>query len=265
MKLDEIKELFEKIELITTLDSIGILLPYIDDSSIDTVFNIVYRKKYEQCIEEFEGINEYDYICKILNFDLSELKRNIKLFSQKELLFIQYIIKSALTDIERNELTNKIIPILNEYKQIGTEQFLKEINEKKLEDFFNKYNVNELYTLDIILNYNNQCVKEYKQILNNILKEKEREYIADKCQNKSLYNILDKSDELTDEELNFLYQLVEYASSYLSSIQDYSYAYEQEIEDFNIDEYPIITIYKLEEMLLQKIESRKVNNKFLSL
>ena len=41
MRLDEIKELFDKLDLFPTLDSIGILLPYTNDESITTVFNTV--------------------------------------------------------------------------------------------------------------------------------------------------------------------------------------------------------------------------------
>lgn len=254
MRLEDIKELFEKLKLFPTLDSIGIILPYTDDESITTVFNLVVREKYKECTDEFEGMNEYDYICQILNFDISEFKRNIDLFSQKELMFVQSIINNALNGIEKNELTNKIITILDEYKEIGTTKF---IEENKIENFFNKFDINELYALSIILDNNcDSCVKRYKEILNKILKEKENKSEV-RYQDYSLFDLLNKIDDLNNEELSLLHELVENSSLYLSSIQDYSYAYENIIEDFNINEYPVMAIYKLEEKLSEKIESMK--------
>lgn len=255
MSLDEIKKLFEKIQLFSTLDSIGILLSYTNDESITTVFNTVFRKKCEHCSDGFEGINEYDYICQILNFDISELNKNMDKFSQKEFLFIRNIINNALINIEANSLTNRIIPILNEYKDIGTDKY---IEEKKIENFFNKYDINELYLFDIILSYNCEPdTQKYKEILDKVRKAKEKKAGVNICPDSSLFNLLNKNNRLNDDELSFLYELVENASSYLSSVQDYSYVYEQMIEDFNINEYPVISIYKLEESLLKELENRK--------
>ena len=48
MVLEEIEELFEKLELYPTLDSIGIILKYTDEQLVTTAFNLVVRKKYEK-------------------------------------------------------------------------------------------------------------------------------------------------------------------------------------------------------------------------
>ena len=256
MNLEDIKKLFEKLQLFPTLDSIGIILPYTDDKSINTVFNLVVGEKYKKCTEELEGINEYDYICQILNFDISEFKRNVDLFSQKELIFVQSIINNALNGIDKKEFAARIIPILEEYKEIGTSKF---IEENKIENFFNQFDINELCILNIILDNNYESyTKRYKDIFNKVLKEKKSEV---RCQEYNLFDLLNKIDDLNNEELNLLYELVENASSYLSSVQDYSYAYENMIEDFNINEYPVMAIYKLEEKLSEKIESMKDKNK----
>lgn len=251
MALEEIEKLFEKLELYPTLDSIGIILKYTDEQLVTTAFNLVVRKKYEKFTDEFEGINEYDYICQILNFDISEFKRNIHLFSEKELIFIQSIINNALNGIDKKEFANRIIPILEEYKEIGTNKFVEEI---KIENFFNKFDTNELYALNIVLNNNCESyIKRYKDIFNKVLIEKEEV----RYQEYSLSNLLNKIDNLNNEEINLLYELVENASLYLSSIQEYSDIYENIIEDFDINEYPIIAIYKLEEKLSKKIENIK--------
>ena len=163
------------------------MLPYTDDKPITSVFNSVVREKYKSCTSEFEGMNEYDYICLVSNFDISEFKRNIDLFSQKELMFLQSIINNALNSIEKNELTNKIISILDEYKEIGTIRF---IEENKIENFFNKFDINELYTLNIILDNNcDPSVKKYKEVFNKVLKEKENKPEV-RSQDDSLLNLL---------------------------------------------------------------------------
>lgn len=259
MLLNEIEEFFEKLELYPTLDSIGILLPYTNDESITSVFNIVFMKKYKECSSEFEGINEYDYICQLANFDISEINKNIDKFSQKELLFIRTIISNALNEIEVNSLTNKIIPTLNEYKNIGTDKY---IEEKRIENFFKKFDINELYLFDTILSYNCEPdTTKYKEVLDKVCKEKEKRKGENLNPNPNLFDLLNKKSELNNNELNLFYELVANASSYLSSIQDYSDVYAQMIEDFNINEYPVISIYKIEESLAKEIETRKVKNK----
>ena len=162
-----------------------------------------------------------------------------------------------MNGIDKNELTNRIIQILEEYKEIGTSKF---IEETKIENFFNKFDINELYTLNIILDNNcDPSVKKYKEVFNKVLKEKENKPEV-RSQDDSLLNLLNKTDDLNNQELNLLYELVENASLYLSSVQDYSYAYKDVIEDFNINEYPIIMIYKLEEKLSEKLKNTKYKN-----
>ena len=50
---------------------------------------------------------ESEYFSSILNFDISEFKRNIDLFSQKELMFLQSIINNALNGIDKKELDKR--------------------------------------------------------------------------------------------------------------------------------------------------------------
>lgn len=172
MNLEDIKILFEKLKLFPTLDSISLILPYTNNQSMEFAFNVVYRKKCKECIDEFEGMNEYDNICLVSNFDISELKKNIDLFSRKELNFIQSIINNAINCIDEKNIVAKIIPILNEYKEIGTSKF---IEENKIKNFFNKFDINELYTLNIILDNNFEpSSKKYKSIFYEILKEKNK-------------------------------------------------------------------------------------------
>lgn len=252
MYLEEIKELFEKLELYPTLDSIGLILPYTDNQLITRAFNIVYNEKYQKCIDEFEGINEYDTICQVLNFDMSELKRKIDLFSKNELIFMQTIIDNALNKINRNEIIAKIIPALEEYKAINTSKL---IDETKIENFFNKFDLNNLYALNVILDNNHEPDSEkYKNIFNKVLKEKEKKKEA---RYYNLLDLLNKMENLNDEEFVLFYELVENASLYLASVQENLDVYNNVIEDFNIDEYPINAIYKLQEKLLEKIERKK--------
>ena len=142
-----------------------------------------------------------------------------------------------------------------------------ELTEKELKDFFNKYNLIELNAMNMIFEYVNEYdINKIIEIASIVYKEKEKECydnyeVPVKSYGFSLLNILDKNSKLNDKELNFLYQLVEDASFYLSSINDYQDGYKQAIEDFDIADYPIQIINRLETSLYNEINNRNQSNK----
>lgn len=142
-----------------------------------------------------------------------------------------------------------------------------ELTEKELKDFFNKYNLIELNAMNIIFGYVHEYdINKITEVASIVYKEKEKECydnyeVPVKPYGFSLLNILDKNSKLNDKELNFLYQLVKDASFYLSSINDYQNEYEQAIEDFDIADYPIQIINRLEASLYNEINNRNQSNK----
>ena len=103
MTKEELKKLFEKYDIFT-LDSLYILINYLDSSEIKEiypVFNSVYKEKYKQMEEEFEGINEYDDTNKLLNFDIKDIINSIDKLNKKELEFLNHITKTANSKLSR--------------------------------------------------------------------------------------------------------------------------------------------------------------------
>lgn len=140
------------------------------------------------------------------------------------------------------------------------------MNIAELENFYNKYDIFELELLKTIMSYVCEDIKLEKEVLDKVYKEKWKPYddefsVPIKQSNYGLLSILNKNDKLNDQELEFLYNLVENASFYLSSIQDYQDGYKNVIEDFDIDEYPVLKFFELETALYNDIEKRKVYKK----
>ena len=63
MNYEEFERLLKDFDVFT-LESIGILLSYIDDNKANLIFNKVFNEKYEESRDEFEGMNEYNWFSK---------------------------------------------------------------------------------------------------------------------------------------------------------------------------------------------------------
>lgn len=135
----------------------------------------------------------------------------------------------------------------------------------ELEEFFNKFNYQELSAMNLIFEYvMDQDLTKINEIKNRICEEKEIEfcnyYICSKGQvDFSLLDISNKLSILNEKELKFLYDLVEDAEFYLSSIDDYQDGYKNITEDFDIDDYPIIDMSKLENLIYNELNKRNHN------
>ena len=129
-KLQELIDLFKKFN-IDTLDSIGILLQYTKNLSRETNFAFinVYKEKALEMRNEFEGINEYDYICKVNNFNLSEIERIIDSLNNDELKYLRVLINNAYNNIDKDSIENKILEsgvnlqIIQEFVNEGIDVF----------------------------------------------------------------------------------------------------------------------------------------------
>ena len=72
MSYEELNEIISTCEL-ETLDSLNIILKNVRDydlTELVMVFNSTYRKAWSKSREEFVGMNEYDFLIKLHNFDI---------------------------------------------------------------------------------------------------------------------------------------------------------------------------------------------------
>lgn len=260
MTKEELKKLFEKYDIFT-LDSLSILLSYLDESElkeIGPVFRNVYKKKYKHIEEEFEGINEYDDKNILLNFDIQNIIDNIILLNKKELDFISHLVSTSSSKIDKTNDENyqmiyylknyqHEIAIFTEYTKYSVNTIDDSFTKKELEKFFEKYDVIELaYMEQIIENarYEYNVYRLYK-VYNKVLNSKSPYdiYTIDEYHEKQktsrISDIKKKNHLLNKKELTLLKNLIDSFSNILD------------------DEYYIKEFSILENSLIEEIDKRK--------
>ena len=258
MKKIDLINFYNKFSIVN-LDSIGILLQYNNNSKEEEIaYKKVYEKKFDEKKEEFNGINDYDYLCKIANFEIIGKEKLIK-FNNDELLFLREIIENAINKIKKDSLEGNLISILNEYIEEINKMLPEDLLDTELEKLFRKYNYNELDLIKNIL----KCVKDsdvtktnetIEIIQKEQLKKNKKDFVSpNKPFNYILLNIIRKNKKLSLRELNYLYKLFDDASFYLSSVQEYANEYNFEI---GIESDIVNSVYKLCEELYKEIENR---------
>lgn len=270
MTKEELKKLFEKYDLFT-LDSLNILIGYLDESQIKEVYPIfkrVYQEKYKMMEKEFEGINEYDFHDKVLNFDIQDIIDGIESLNKNELNFLDNIVSTALSKIDKkNEVNYKINYCLIKYQEesnayhkytiYSKNTIDSNMTDEELKKFFDKYNVIELE--HFITLFDNarfdfnvyRLYKIYKMVSNN--KDIYKEYpTSDKyyeaLEQSKISDLKYKNKLLNNKELKFLYTLVDSASDFLSFVNNCNY------EDLIMD------IDKLDYSIIEEIENRNAKD-----
>ena len=245
MSLDELKKFFCKFNM-DSLESLGTLVS--SANPLETALYLgVYRAEFNKRREEYEGINEYDYISRIKNFRLIELEDNISLFNKKELTYLY----NMLCDAPKKEIISKYIDTINS-------ELSGDLSYDELLVLFDKYNLAQLEVIKNVFQY----VKDYDMSLVNSALNAVYENDGEECYRSyevPIYSDLSNVNSLlSDKELEFLYFLVECADSYLSSLQE---DYCNEIEDFDIEEYPVSFVSKWESSLYEEMDVRKSSKK----
>lgn len=235
MKNSKLKEILDICDL-DELDSMDLLLGYVkkyDLKLINSVLKNTYQQKWNKYSHEFEGMNEYDHITRISNFDIEKTFDSIEL-SSYELVFFKKIMEDALINIKNNEnpLDLKLVPNIEKSLQnlserlnaLGDLSELRDLNdldelydepneritEKELETMFKKFDVIEIeefdnvfehiesYNIETIMDISNK-VKNEK--INNAAKDFE---VSVKPYNFSIDSLYYKKDILSEKELKLL-------------------------------------------------------------
>lgn len=234
MSYEELKDLFNRYSW-STLDSLDILFTFVDKYNLNNTnlaFINVFRKKYMENIDNFEGRNEYDYITRINNFDLSEITDNTNLLNKYEINYFKNISENALANIdEKDELRKKIIPsikkLISKCSLPSLETIDDDFTKEELDSFFDKYTTLELQAFGVLLGFVNDyelanIIKSYNKVQN----KKYSEFVGS-FENKdvpfefSLSMIKNKNEILDDKELELLNKLVGSASIFLDSIDQF--------------------------------------------
>jgi len=276
MKIEELKELFNKYS-IDTLDSLGLLIGLVNTNHMENVliaYKYVYDRKFLENNEDYEGMNEYDDICMLLNFNMTEVLYNLNKLNNKELEFIISIAEKALMVMECD--TKKYSSMITELEVLldrcrngkailpSVETLDEEFTIKELEYFFRKYTYAELAYMNIIFDYTfGYEIDRIKKVYSKVLKEKDDELRANfESPNfyttNSIYSLASENFKLKDKELEMFDKLLEAADMCLSSINYLDIEDDLGVENREAQDERV-QISKLYDSIEEEIKDRKTN------
>lgn len=278
MEYTKTKELFNRYHSLT-IDSLDVLLDYIEEPVLIKVLKELSKQKYEENNDDYNGRNEFDSITRILSFDLSEIVEKFYKLDEEELEYLQNITKEVSKKInEEDEIEGTLKPKLEKFDKDCFNQITElhkkspgPISDESLEEFFEKYSIVELLAFDKIfenvIDYNmTNSIAIKKIVLERKYIEMKRNYEAiPECYEITVSDIVEKTKSLLNEE-----QITEDEAYYLSDISQASAMFlecvaenqEENKEYYNpedvVEVEPTLSyIQELEEMMFQAIEQEK--------
>ena len=234
MEYTKTKELFNRYNS-HTLDSVEVLLDYIEEPVLRKAIKELSKQKYEEEQEEYEGRNEFDSITRILSFDLSEIEEKFYKLDDEEANYLKTIsmeVSKKLNEQDYREENlksklNKFADDCNRYIMELHQEAPGPIPDDELEELFEKYDVASLMAFDKIfenvIKYNMSNSRAIKKIVLN------RKYFEMKINDEPIPETheitvekiskrteeLVKNKELTENEAYYLSDIVEDAAMFL--------------------------------------------------
>lgn len=274
LNYDQIKNLLDKYEL-ETLESFDVLLNCVEDyydlNETNNAYINVYRKKYLENIEEYEGRNEYlSYGMQVNNFDITEMIDKIDELSEDELIYLNTMVNQALKCTKPDAIEAKVLPELLEFRNAQENKTEKNelptidgLSSKDMEDLFNKYDVVELEVFASILKFVvDYDTTEIAKVIEKVYKEKyellQANYkVGVKPTNFKISDLGKVNELLTENELEFLHTMIENAAMYLDSVETSEHIYKEIFEGFVSQNYPTFEMAKFLDSIEQEQEERK--------
>lgn len=272
LSLEEYKDLFNKYDLYT-LDSIGLLMGQSKkmNATAYSAYSVVYNKKYEENIEEFEGRNEYDDLNVLLNFDISEVIDKIDSLSIKQLDYIRNLVDNSLMIIKKQKgfeerITSNLEMFMDKYTEkllakpvISTEE--DTYTDFEIYRFLRKFNINELSSLGTVLKYETEYdLTDLAKCFKEVQMEKE-----EKCRSNfevpiptnevGIRLLKYKLKSLNMKELKLLETFTNDAYMYLDSINSMEFSDNEEAICVSGDD--MISLAGLESDIFREIANRE--------
>lgn len=225
LSYDVLKEILSLCNL-QTLDSLDVLIKNVsnyDLKDFNSAFNYAYNKEWDKRKEEFEGMDEYDYLTKVHRFKILGMIDVIDAFNQNELNCFKNLIINSIKNIEEKDCAEKeILPSLEEaLDRINNclsdlPSLSYGLNDDELKVLFNKYDVEELELFDTIFKYvYNYDLGHISKIKNDIQRIKEKACLKKvtklKKSNDGVLSLYYKNPILSKNELRFLEEILEEA------------------------------------------------------
>ena len=265
MKYDRLKHLLEVCS-IEELDSLDILLSNVkkyDLYSINKVYRNVLNEKWKNNSSDYEGINEYDFITRVSNFDIRPIVEYAN--NPYELIFFKKLMVDAIINISNsnNKLYFKTIPnILESLEKVnfyldGFDNINNIITDEELKNMLNKFDAIELEELNIIYEFMDEYnIESMMDITNELIYKKSETVYKEfgvfiKPYNFNISSLSNKKELLSDKELQFLRTIL---NDCIFGLMNYKEEYDLE----NCLEYD-----KLSSLLFNLLESieEELNNR----
>lgn len=261
----DIKHLFSRYSILT-LNSLDIVLMWVKGYRMDTTdqaFSLAYKSINTGKKEDLD--EETDYKKKLADFDLSELDSSLDELSEEELIYLSNLIKDAMSNMAINGFLEK--PILPKLKSISDSidsqlsrlvEFNQSLTDDELKEFFNKYDLMELYAFGTLFEFvYNINLERIERAYYQVVVEKEENGDA-KPKNYNIKSIINKVSLLSDKELNFLATFMEDAALYFQTMYEFADMYEI-TEDFSNDQYPSTEVYNMVDYINNEQKQRLFN------
>lgn len=224
MESSRLKEILDVCNL-DELDSIDILFSHVKKYDLELqkrILKKVQKEKYDIYSSSYEGMNEYDDITIINNFNISNTFDYV-ILNPYELICLKKIMEDAIINIKnsKNPLDMKIVPNIEK----ALEKFnirLNELNDlsyiitdEELEILLNKFDVIEIEELYTIFKYiDNYNIEKMMDISNKVHHEKAGEAAKNyevfvRPYDYDISKLCTKRNKLNDTELQLLCSLLE--------------------------------------------------------
>jgi hypothetical protein len=234
MEYTKTKELFNRYNS-HTIDSVEVLLDYIEEPVLRKVIKELSKQKYEEDREEYEGRNEFDSITRILSFDLSEIEEKFYKLDDEEANYLKTISIETSKKLNEKDYREENLKTKLEKFSDDCNRYIMELHQEapgpipddELEEFFEKYDAVSLMAFDKIfenvIKYNMSNSRAIKKIvlqrkivemrINDETIPENYEISVEKISKRT--EELVKNKELTENEAYYLSDIVEDAAMFL--------------------------------------------------
>ena len=218
-------DLFNRFSL-DTLESLETLLLYCDKGNkFHSIIGPILDKKFEENRIEYEGMNEYDVITRILNCNLSEIKYNAESLTTEEILIIKDLLESAREKINPAKIVESIIPIIKENEDALDEYLPEGITDMEISKMLTKCSLVELDAIKIMANNSFDVDMNALVIIDNEYLRREfknrKNIVFDVDQmEQGLNSLISSYSKFNKRELEYLHYLVCEANMFISSSRE---------------------------------------------
>lgn len=251
MELKDYIKLFDRYD-VYTLYSLGFLLTLAKDLDLfpNAAVSRLIAKKMEEDKDNFEGMEEYDDLTIMHNFDITEIMDDLGNLNSTEFNYLRSLAEKAIKNTKEMENIDEEVKTHLEvfvercnYEEVSSykENIDSDFTDKELKALFNKYSAQELESFKLIFTFAldidlRRISNIYNEVLDSKLEELRKEYSVPVTPlGYRISSLATPTKSLNSKELGLLARITESSSMCLESVADkldYRYEY-KEVSNLN--------------------------------